>query len=132
MAVLLGVDTGGTYTDAVLLRDEADVLASAKALTTREDLALGVGAAIRAVLDDSGIAAAEAAHNVGKANMFGVKAAKPEIDGAAVMARVRSERDRFVGFVKEALECGLEAEAVRYVGALVFAAVVTACCVTLA
>ena len=50
------------------------------------------------------IAAAEAAHNVEKANMFGVKAAKPEIDGVAVMARVRSERDRFVGFVQEAVE----------------------------
>ena len=31
MAILLGVDTGGTYTDAVLIRGEA-VLAKAKAL----------------------------------------------------------------------------------------------------
>ncbi|MHA6264364.1 hydantoinase/oxoprolinase N-terminal domain-containing protein [Arenibacterium sp. CAU 1754] len=61
MAVLLGVDTGGTYTDAVLLRDEADVIASAKALTTRHDLAIGVGAAVRAVLDQSGIAPAQIA-----------------------------------------------------------------------
>ncbi len=30
MALLLGVDTGGTYTDAVLIRDEKDVIASAK------------------------------------------------------------------------------------------------------
>jgi len=52
MAVLLGVDTGGTYTDAVLLQDGADggVLAKAKALTTRVDLSLGIGAAIDAVL----------------------------------------------------------------------------------
>ena len=50
MAILLGVDTGGTYTDAVLLRDEEVVLARAKALTTRQDLAIGVGAAVRAVL----------------------------------------------------------------------------------
>ena len=51
MAHLLGVDTGGTYTDAVLI-DEAGntVLAKAKALTSRPDLALGVGAAIDAVL----------------------------------------------------------------------------------
>ncbi|MDU9003014.1 hydantoinase/oxoprolinase family protein [Sedimentitalea todarodis] len=55
MAVLLGVDTGGTYTDAVLLRDETDVIASAKALTTRSDLAIGIGAAIRAVLEQSGV-----------------------------------------------------------------------------
>jgi len=47
------------------------------------------------------IAAAEAAHAVREAGGFGVKAAAPQIDGEAVMARVRSERDRFVGFVLE-------------------------------
>jgi N-methylhydantoinase A/oxoprolinase/acetone carboxylase beta subunit len=42
MAYLLGVDTGGTYTDAVVLDEATDsVLASAKALTTRPDLAQG-------------------------------------------------------------------------------------------
>jgi N-methylhydantoinase A/oxoprolinase/acetone carboxylase beta subunit len=57
MAVLLGVDTGGTYTDAVLIRDETEVIASAKALTTRADLAVGVGNAVSAVLAQSGVAA---------------------------------------------------------------------------
>ncbi|MEC3861273.1 hydantoinase/oxoprolinase family protein [Mesobacterium sp. TK19101] len=56
MAILLGVDTGGTYTDAVLIRDEAEVLASAKSLTTRHDLADGITAAVRAVLDQAGVA----------------------------------------------------------------------------
>lgn len=55
MALLLGVDTGGTYTDAVILRDEREVVASAKSLTTRHDLAIGVGGAVRAVLAQSGI-----------------------------------------------------------------------------
>ncbi|MBY6056470.1 hydantoinase/oxoprolinase family protein [Leisingera daeponensis] len=55
MALLLGVDTGGTYTDAVLIRDEKEVIASAKSLTTRQDLAIGVGGAIRAVLEQSGV-----------------------------------------------------------------------------
>lgn len=50
MALLLGVDTGGTYTDAVLVLDETEVVASAKSLTTRHDLAVGIGTAIRAVL----------------------------------------------------------------------------------
>ncbi len=51
MAYFLGVDTGGTYTDAVLLDEAADqVIATAKALTTRPDLAAGVGAAIDAAL----------------------------------------------------------------------------------
>ncbi len=61
MALLLGVDTGGTYTDAVIIRDEAQVIASAKALTTRHDLAVGVGEAVRAVLAQSGIAAGDIA-----------------------------------------------------------------------
>lgn len=53
MALALGVDTGGTYTDAVLIRDEREVIASAKSLTTRTDLAIGVGKAISAVLDEA-------------------------------------------------------------------------------
>ena len=55
MAISLGVDTGGTYTDAVLIRDETDILASAKALTTREELAVGIGNAVRTVIADSGV-----------------------------------------------------------------------------
>lgn len=49
------------------------------------------------------IAAAEAAHAGSRAPLFGVRYAEPSIDGKAVMARVRSERDRFVGFVEEAV-----------------------------
>lgn len=45
------------------------------------------------------IAAAEAAHHVRHAAGFGVEAGPPVVDGRAVMARVRAERDRFVGFV---------------------------------
>src|SRR5450755_4025311 len=45
----LGLDTGGTFTDAVLLAD-GRVIASAKALTTPWNLAIGIGQAIRAVL----------------------------------------------------------------------------------
>jgi len=61
MALLLGVDTGGTYTDAVLIEDDDRVVASAKALTTRHDLAVGVGAAIDAVLIESGASSADIA-----------------------------------------------------------------------
>ncbi len=57
MAHLLGIDTGGTYTDAILLDDAADVIvARAKALTTRPDLSIGISAAIDAVMTQSGIA----------------------------------------------------------------------------
>ncbi|WP_386624871.1 hydantoinase/oxoprolinase N-terminal domain-containing protein [Sulfitobacter geojensis] len=61
MALLLGVDTGGTYTDAVLIRDEEVVIASAKSLTTRHDLAVGVGAAVRAVLAQASVAPSDIA-----------------------------------------------------------------------
>ena len=55
MAISLGIDTGGTYTDAVLIKDDTDILAKAKALTTRQDLAIGVGAAVRMVLSEASI-----------------------------------------------------------------------------
>lgn len=45
------------------------------------------------------IAAADAAHDIGLAKGFGVDPGGLTIDGKAVMARVRSERDRFVSFV---------------------------------
>jgi N-methylhydantoinase A/oxoprolinase/acetone carboxylase beta subunit len=47
----LGLDTGGTFTDAVLLAD-GRVVASAKSLTTPWNLAIGIGNAIRAVLHE--------------------------------------------------------------------------------
>ncbi len=50
MALSLGIDTGGTYTDAVLYDPALGVIAAAKALTTRHDLAEGVGRAIAGVL----------------------------------------------------------------------------------
>ena len=50
MALLLGFDTGGTFTDAVLFDEGRGVVAKAKALTTKHDLAIGVGQAMDAVL----------------------------------------------------------------------------------
>jgi N-methylhydantoinase A/oxoprolinase/acetone carboxylase beta subunit len=42
-SLVLGIDTGGTYTDAVLLEYESRrVLSTCKSLTTRRDLALGI------------------------------------------------------------------------------------------
>ena len=50
------------------------------------------------------IAASEAAHMLALAPGFGVHAGETRIDGKAVMARVRTERDRFVGFVLEGVD----------------------------
>jgi N-methylhydantoinase A/oxoprolinase/acetone carboxylase beta subunit len=60
MAVFLGVDTGGTYTDAVIVDEAADrVIGSAKSLTTRGDLALGIGRAVDAALAGAGVSPAD-------------------------------------------------------------------------
>ena len=57
--LFLGIDTGGTYTDAVLWSEasgpQGKVLAKAKALTTRHDLAVGISGAVDAVLDKAGV-----------------------------------------------------------------------------
>lgn len=55
MPYLLGVDTGGTYTDAVIMRDEETVISSSKSLTTRHDLSIGIGKAAKAVLLEAAI-----------------------------------------------------------------------------
>jgi N-methylhydantoinase A/oxoprolinase/acetone carboxylase beta subunit len=49
-AMFLGIDTGGTYTDAVLLDPAHGVIAKAKALTTHHDLEIGIAGAVRAAL----------------------------------------------------------------------------------
>ena len=46
MHFFLGIDTGGTFTDAVLLDADKQVVATAKSLTTRFDLAVGIGGAL--------------------------------------------------------------------------------------
>ncbi len=54
ISYLIGIDTGGTYTDAVIIdQGQHKILASAKSLTTKGDLSLGVGAAMRAALADT-------------------------------------------------------------------------------
>ena len=53
MTLVIGLDTGGTYTDAALLdTGSGTVRATGKSLTTRDDLSIGVGGAIRRVLEN--------------------------------------------------------------------------------
>ncbi|HTV70003.1 MAG TPA: hydantoinase/oxoprolinase family protein [Rhizobiaceae bacterium] len=60
--LFLGIDTGGTYTDAVLWAESAGadgrgaIIAKAKALTTRHDLAVGISGAVDAVLAEAKVA----------------------------------------------------------------------------
>lgn len=57
--LFLGIDTGGTYTDAVLWAQnsgpDGEIIAKAKALTTRHDLAQGIAGAAGAVLEKAGV-----------------------------------------------------------------------------
>jgi len=60
MALMLGIDTGGTFTDAVLVVDDVGgaVVAQAKSPTTHHDLTIGVSGAVNAVLAAAGADAA--------------------------------------------------------------------------
>ena len=52
MTLVIGLDTGGTFTDAAIIKSESGELVSkAKSPTTREDLSVGLGLAITAALD---------------------------------------------------------------------------------
>lgn len=54
---MLGIDTGGTYTDAALFSEKDGLIAKAKALTTRHDLSIGISGALENVLSVSGLPA---------------------------------------------------------------------------
>jgi len=57
VTIALGIDTGGTYTDAVLVeQSDGTVIDGAKALTTHDDLSIGIGEAVAAVLRGQDIA----------------------------------------------------------------------------
>ncbi|MEM6678003.1 MAG: dihydrolipoyl dehydrogenase [Pseudomonadota bacterium] len=59
------------------------------------------------------IAAAEAAHETRGTDRFGIRVEGVSVDGRAVMERVRAERDRFVGFVTDAVEGFEDAHLIR-------------------
>ena len=60
MTVALGIDTGGTYTDAVLVDQESNaLLAGAKALTTYYDLSVGIGRAVAAAFEGQSVSPAD-------------------------------------------------------------------------
>lgn len=66
------------------------------------------------------VAAAHAAHDAGRAWRFGADVRRaPEVDGAAVMARVRAERDRFVGFLTDTTDAWPDGALIRAPGRFV-------------
>ena len=59
------------------------------------------------------IAAAEISHQIDQAPVFGIDVKDKVVDGKRVMQRVRSERDRFVGFVEDAVENWPDADKIK-------------------
>lgn len=59
------------------------------------------------------IAASDVAHEVATAGRFGIEVDDWRVDGPAVMDRVRTERDRFAGFVVEDVEALPEEQRLR-------------------
>jgi N-methylhydantoinase A/oxoprolinase/acetone carboxylase beta subunit len=54
MSIALGIDTRGTYTDAILVNyDNSESLAGAKALTTPHDFSIGIREAVVKVLSQN-------------------------------------------------------------------------------
>jgi N-methylhydantoinase A/oxoprolinase/acetone carboxylase beta subunit len=58
-AIFLGLDTGGTYTDAVLWSEQRGVIAKAKALTTRHDLSVGISGAVDRIVAEASVQPAD-------------------------------------------------------------------------
>ena len=78
MTLVIGLDTGGTYTDAALLDTAAGTIrATGKSLTTRDDLSIGVGGAIRRVLEDFDGSAA----NIGLVSLSTTLATNAVVEG---------------------------------------------------
>ena len=94
--IRIGLDTGGTYTDAVAL-DGDRVVATAKALTTHWDLSIGLGNAIRAVL-------AHLAQGVGRENISLVSVSTTLATNAVVENRVSPTCAILVGLDEDMVE----------------------------
>ncbi len=79
-AWLIGIDTGGTYTDAVIISATTHaVVASAKALTTRGNLAIGVAEAMGRVLDL--LPSSDAARRIGLVSVSTTLATNAVVEG---------------------------------------------------
>lgn len=104
MSFSLGLDTGGTYTDAVVFDDVlGKIVAKAKALTTRHDLSIGIAGAAGKVLAQSGIKPSEIAM-VSISTTLATNALVEGQGGRAALVMIGfDETDASRGGLKEAL-----------------------------
>ena len=97
MKLALGIDTGGTYTDAALVDlDAGKVLASAKALTTYADLAVGISSAVDRLFSGDRAAAAAEVSLVGLSTTLATNAIVESRHGRACLV--------LIGYDQELLE----------------------------
>ncbi|MDG2025772.1 MAG: hydantoinase/oxoprolinase family protein [Acidimicrobiales bacterium] len=102
--VFVGVDTGGTYTDAVVYDDAAGaVIAKAKAPTTPDDLAIGIGSALDRVLQTAAVDGAA----IGLVSLSTTLATNALVEGVGRPACLV-----MIGFEAEAVTRGGLAEAI--------------------
>lgn len=94
---IIGAGTAG------LAAERAARKAGAKTLLIDDRFAGTTCASVGCMPSKLLIAAADAAFDARKASMFGIEAT-PSVDGRAVMARVRKERDRFVAETLKSIE----------------------------
>jgi N-methylhydantoinase A/oxoprolinase/acetone carboxylase beta subunit len=95
--IWIGLDTGGTFTDAVALTAGRRIVASAKALTTHWDLSVGLGEAIRAVL-------AKLPHGVSREHIALVSVSTTLATNAVVEGRFSPICTLLIGFDEQMLE----------------------------
>lgn len=81
MHLSLGIDTGGTHTDAVLFDDLRGVIAKAKALTTRHDLAIGISQAVTEVVRGGGEAPGFSVDDIGLVSLSTTLATNAIVEG---------------------------------------------------
>ncbi len=103
MSLRLGIDTGGTYTDAVLMDDSSQrVVAKSKSLTTRHNLIEGIQSAIAATLGDHDPA------TVGLVSLSTTLATNSIVEGHGARAALM-----LVGYQQSQLKLGNLSEAAR-------------------
>ena len=95
MRIALGIDTGGTYTDAVLVdHDSGSVIAGTKALTTHHDLSIGIREAISALVQQG---ADGTGSSLAHSSADGVSGGEPDPSFRTKAARVAPAEIGMVG-----------------------------------
>ena len=99
MDLVLGIDTGGTYTDAVLVdHSQGRVICSAKSLTTYDDLSRGIGRAVDGVLDRPDAPPAEEISLIGLSTTLATNAIVEGRGGRVCLVLIGYDREMIASY----------------------------------